>query len=132
MLSDTHGHQAGDRVLQDLARIIGRNTRKTDLAARIGGEEYGLLMPGVDLSEATDTARRIQSAVGGHRFDLGGGLAVSLTGSIGVCAMAECLCRVDQDKLYHYADQALYHSKHHGRNGISVFHADIRAICKCA
>lgn len=131
-INDVYGHQSGDQVLRELARIIVENTRCTDLAARIGGEEYGLLMPGASQQAATETARRIQHAIGMHDFCMGNGLSIRATVSIGLCTVRGCPCRIDQDQLFHCTDQALYFSKNHGRNSISVFNVDSRTVQQVA
>lgn len=119
-INDTYGHQAGDQVLLELARMIQKSARKEDLAARIGGEEYALLLPDTSSQAAVMIARRIQEALANHVFILDGNKPVSITVSIGICTLSQLPC-LDRENLYHYADQALYHSKHSGRNSISVY-----------
>lgn len=127
MINDTYGHQAGDKVLLELAEIIQNNTREGDLAARIGGEEYALLLPDTSLQEAKVVAGRIRAIVQERVFVLDESHQAFVTVSIGVCTLARLIC-VDRNKLYHYADQALYYSKHNGRNRISIYDPDTHSI----
>jgi len=127
IINDTYGHQAGDKVLLELAAIIQNNTREGDLAARIGGEEYALLLPDTSLQEAKVVAGRIRAVVQDREFVLDESRRAFVTVSIGVCTLAKLIC-VDRNKLYNYADQALYHSKHNGRNSISVYDPDTHSI----
>lgn len=128
-VNDTYGHEAGDRVLLELAGIIQQYSRETDLAARIGGEEFSVLLPDTNSQEAVLVARRIKTAIASCRFVVQGNRQISVTISIGVCTLAHTPC-FDRDKLYTYADQALYYSKNNGRNSISVFDPGIRSAVK--
>jgi len=128
-INDTFGHEAGDKVLMEIAGIIKRYSRENDLAARIGGEEFTVLLPGTCSQEATMIARRIQTAIACRNFDLGGKQPVAVTLSIGLCTLSQTPC-LDREKLYNYADQALYYSKKNGRNSISIFDPAIQTIEK--
>jgi len=130
-INDTYGHQAGDTVLLELACIIQKNAREGDLAARIGGEEYAILLPGTLSEQAVGVANRIQTRIGKHKFLLDES-QVSVTVSIGICTLPRSFCCLERDKIYHYADQALYYSKHNGRNSVSVYDPDTHLIAKVA
>jgi len=130
-INDTYGHQAGDKVLLELAGMIQKNARKGDLAARIGGEEYALLLPDTAKPEAVLIAQRIQKVLAAHEFILDENKLVSVTVSIGICTLSH-LPRLEREDLYHYADQALYHSKHSGRNSISVYDPTTSSVNKVA
>lgn len=123
-VNDTYGHDAGDKVLQEIAGLIKQNCRGRDLAARIGGEEFTLLLPETGAQDAVSVARRIKTAISSHIFQLLDGRQIAVTVSIGICTSAVAPF-FDKDKLFNYADQALYYSKTSGRNGISVFDTDI-------
>lgn len=127
-INDSFGHQAGDRVLQELAKIIVEITRKDDLLARIGGEEFGLLMSGVALPDAIATAQRIRERVAEREIPVMDEVVLKTTVSIGLCAMLICPFIPEYEKLYLYADQALYYSKNNGRNCVSVYNADCGSI----
>ena len=127
-INDSFGHQVGDRVLQELAKIIGEIIRKDDLLARIGGEEFGLLMSGVALPDAIATAQRIRERVAEREIPVMDEVVLKTTVSIGLCAMLICPFIPEYEKLYLYADQALYYSKNSGRNRVSVYNADCGSI----
>jgi diguanylate cyclase (GGDEF)-like protein len=131
-INDTYGHQAGDKILLELARIIQGDTRDRDLAARIGGEEYALLLPDTECQDAVGIARRIHRTIADHEFILAENRRISVTVSIGICTLSQILCSLDKEKLYNYADQALYYSKHIGRNSVSVYDPDTQLINKIA
>lgn len=131
-INDTYGHQAGDKILLELARIIQGDTRDRDLAARIGGEEYALLLPDTECQDAVGIARRIHRTIADHEFILAENQRISVTVSIGICTLSQILCSLDKEKLYNYADQALYYSKHIGRNSVSVYDPDTQLINKIA
>ena len=120
-INDQFGHQSGDRVLRQLAVLISGNTRQSDLTARIGGEEYAVLMPDTLSGAALQVARRIHTAVNEIRWQLGEDVFLEVTVSIGVCTLPCFRCRADGELLFHGADLALYHAKNNGRNGISRY-----------
>lgn len=118
-VNDTHGHAAGDAVLQQVARTIGDGVRGYDVAARIGGEEFAVLLPGTAIELAVVLAERIRATVETARFPLSG-RELAVTVSIGVCDYA---CpprdeRPDGDALLQCADRLLYDAKRAGRNRV--------------
>lgn len=83
-INDTHGHQAGDAVLQKLAEILTRNCRQSDVVCRWGGDEF-MITGQLDVrSEAEILANRVCAAISEHQFDLGNGYSAGLSASIGV------------------------------------------------
>lgn len=117
-INDGFGHQAGDEALIAVARILLQMTRAEDTVARVGGEEFALLLPDTNRLGAAVLAERIRSAVEGERFRFAEQV-VQLTLSIGVASYAaERADTVDQ--LLNIADQRLYLAKRHGRNRICV------------
>jgi diguanylate cyclase (GGDEF)-like protein len=109
-LNDSHGHSAGDAVLQDLAYRLRKRMRAFDLAYRIGGEEFLIVLPGSELAEAVAFADQLCAAVAGEEC---GGFEVTL--SCGVAASAAgTIFRYDQ--VFAAADAALYEAKRSGRN----------------
>jgi diguanylate cyclase (GGDEF)-like protein len=131
-VNDTYGHQAGDKILLELAKIIQGSTRDCDLAARIGGEEYALLLPDTKCQDAVRIARRIHEVIADHQFVLAENQEISVTVSIGICTLSQIIGIFEKEKLYNYADQALYYSKQIGRNSVSVYDPDSHLINKIA
>lgn len=132
VVNDSFGHQAGDQVLREIATVIKNNIRSNDMAARIGGEEYAVLLYDANLDDAVLIASKIKKAIEKHAISLDKNKQIFVTVSIGVCTLMQKTCRFDVDRLYCFADQALYHSKNNGRNCISVFYTDINSIAKIA
>jgi diguanylate cyclase (GGDEF)-like protein len=112
-VNDTYGHDRGDTVLRDCAYEIRKALRTFELVYRIGGEEFVVLLPGVDLPEAIAVASRLREAVEHARP---GGLA--LTMSLGVAAAAGS--EVRHEPLLRAADEALYRAKAGGRNRVEA------------
>jgi diguanylate cyclase (GGDEF)-like protein len=118
-INDRCGHQAGDGVLRAAADVIRDRVRETDLAARIGGEEFAVILPGTDLSGAVALAEHL-------RHDLSAGVVVpsmemTLTASFGV---AEHHRGEPAEALIGVADRALYRAKAEGRDRVHAADAD--------
>jgi len=111
-INDSHGHAMGDEVLAQLGELLCQQMRPTDTAARIGGEEFVVLMPHTKVREALATAERFRAAMVKRTF---GSLKESVTVSIGV---AELQDDEDGDALLRRADLALYAAKRAGRNQV--------------
>jgi len=126
-VNDTYGHAAGDDVLRELASRTMNSVRSVDLVARLGGEEFAVVMPETDSIIATAVAERLRLAVAREPFIVGaGGVKVAVTISIGVTAAAEGGdCR---EWLLKRADDALYDAKAAGRNRIVARLADLPPI----
>jgi len=112
-VNDTYGHPVGDVVLREVARILQREARTTDVAARYGGEEFALVMPETDLAGAIKTAERIREKVGKASFATEQG-ELKVTLSVGVATFPGDAATKAQ--LIERADGGLYHAKRHGRN----------------
>src|SRR5437870_8906602 len=126
-VNDTYGHAAGDEVLRELASRALNSVRSVDLVARLGGEEFVVVMPETGSIIATAVAERLRLAVAREPFIIGaGGVKVAVTISIGVTAAAEGGdCR---ERLLKRADDALYDAKAAGRNRIVTRLADLPPI----
>jgi diguanylate cyclase (GGDEF)-like protein len=111
-LNDAHGHQAGDEVLRNVALALSCECRDFDTAARYGGEEFAVILPGCGPEEARDIAERLRLSVGTAPS------VVPITASAGVATYPGHAG--DADTLVRAADEALYASKHAGRNRTSV------------
>lgn len=117
-INDTFGHAAGDAVLVEVARRLTSNLRAMDLVARIGGEEFLIVMPETGRTAAIAAATRLCSLIHEAPFDIGKGKGVPISLSIGVAVadIANIGEEVDIAGLLAQADNALYAAKNHGRN----------------
>ena len=113
-VNDTYGHQAGDVVLQEIARIIKRCVRETDVVARYGGEEFAVILPHTGNEAAVNLANRIRNAVKKSRSD-SLGPDVSITVSIGVSTYPHPEVN-NMDDLIRKADDGLYQAKSQGKD----------------
>jgi len=113
-INDAHGHLVGDRVLQQIAGACGACIRPYDVLARIGGEEFALLLSATPLDEASEIAERVRAGVSGLRLDAEAGEGVSITVSIGISKLAPG-DRSGEIALKR-ADDALYQAKREGRD----------------
>ena len=116
-VNDRYGHISGDEVLRQVAAVLRRHARNDDVAARIGGEEFALLLPECTAADAALLADRLREAVAGTLF-APGGEAQRITVSIGVAALAPQ--RDTRPALMAAADAALYRAKSEGRNRVRV------------
>jgi len=110
-VNDMHGHQVGDRVLQRASGILASETRVSEMIARVGGEEFAMILPEADADEAMRAAERVRRAVAIADFPAVG----RMTMSAGVCLLEHAR---NAEDLYRLADGALYWAKHHGRNTV--------------
>lgn len=110
--NDTHGHLAGDRVLQGVAQVLRDTMRDMDVVARHGGEEFAVILASTTLDEGQRATLRALKAIGQSTFHFEG-TALRVTASIG---LAEAAGDDDTESLVQRADAALYASKEAGRN----------------
>jgi two-component system cell cycle response regulator len=113
-INDMHGHPAGDAVLREAARRIAGVIRTVDRAARIGGEEFALILVQTDRVGALEVARRAIAAVAMEPIRVGQGHSLSVTASAGVAELPSDAREAGQ--LFAAADKALYAAKAQGRN----------------
>ncbi len=118
-VNDTHGHQAGDIILQQTTSLIGNTIRKEDVLGRYGGEEFILLLPGMNRNQLYKVADKLREIVAQKEFlwkecilhiTFSGGIAVYTPGTT-----------ITADELITHADYALYQAKKAGRNRIAVY-----------
>jgi two-component system cell cycle response regulator len=115
-VNDRLGHSAGDEVLRAVARVIEHGSRRSDFVARVGGEEFAVLLPETTLFEAFHFAEKVRESIAGatiHAQDMGRGVTVS----IGIANTPHSLIASPQ-MLYDAADKALYRAKNRGRNRV--------------
>jgi diguanylate cyclase (GGDEF)-like protein len=112
--NDTFGHPAGDEALKFVSACLLDNRRKADVVARIGGEEFAVILPETNLGGALDVANRIRISIANEsRFKS------QLTVSLGITELSET--EDSLEALIQQADKALYEAKHTGRNRVSVY-----------
>jgi len=118
-INDTHGHQTGDMVLQEVSRKIRDTIRTTDTPCRYGGEEFATLLPETDLTVSEVIGWRIRQAIEAMRFEKNDG-AIMITASVGIASLSAGDYS-KTDVLVGMADQALYEAKKAGRNQVRLW-----------
>lgn len=124
-VNDNYGHICGDEVLRALTELINNNLRTTDIFARLGGEEFCILLPSTALTNAQIFSEKIRKIVEAYNF-IFNGEKVSITISIGLTYYSEEMGEISLEILLDLADKALYTSKKNGRNTISTLHLPLR------
>lgn len=117
-VNDTYGHPVGDEVLKHLAGLLLAGVRSTDVVARIGGEEFMVMLPQTSVEAAAMLAEKLRILVQDSPLRLGD-LQISIAASFGVTGIAAGQAGT-VDELYTVADNALYDAKHQGRNRVVV------------
>ena len=121
-LNDRLGHHAGDEALQAIGRLLEVNKRRIDVAARVGGEEFALVLPETDQHEAFIVAERLRSRFGQSFADQ----PVPLTMSLGVATYP--IHGMTADALLRSSDEALYAAKSLGRDRTVLYSAEVQGI----
>ncbi len=111
-INDTYGHNYGDIAIKTIGKILKKNARSIDIPARFGGEEFNVLLPGIDSKGGMIAAERIRSAIESEPIEKIG----KITASIGVATYIEHTKSIDE--LLEMADQAMYRAKINGRNKV--------------
>ncbi len=117
-VNDNFGHGVGDEVLQEVGRRLLEGSRRGELSARVGGEEFAIIMPDVVPQELAGAAERMRAMIGDEPIDTAMG-PLAVTASIGVSYTAAAKPDV-ANALYKKADDALYESKDGGRDRVSI------------
>lgn len=122
-INDTWGHRAGDAVLCETGRRLGKTLRLEDFVGRYGGEEFAVILTGVELAEASEVAERLQHVLADEPFDWEAddpsqSSSISITGSIGVALLHTH--GNTSETLIEAADAAMYHAKRTGRNRVCI------------
>lgn len=113
-INDTYGHTFGDLAIKTIADVLKANARSVDVAARIGGEEFNVLLPGINSEGALVAAERIRKSIEKADIDTVG----HITGSLGVATYFEH--SENAEELLELTDQAMYTSKREGRNRVTL------------
>ncbi|MDI9409280.1 MAG: PleD family two-component system response regulator [Candidatus Pacebacteria bacterium] len=117
LINDSHGHEAGDEVLIEFCNRVQNNLRNFDLLARMGGEEFVILLPEANQERAIAIAERIRQLISETPFVLRNGTEIAVTVSIGISSLKN-----DQDsdkEMIDRADRAMYLAKQSGRNQVA-------------
>lgn len=117
-VNDTYGHAAGDAVLIELSHRLRDNLRGADMVARLGGEEFVIVLPHTDAEEALGAAERLRALIAAHPARLPNGRTLAVSVSIG--AALGHGTDFDHETVMEVADQALYAAKHAGRNRVHL------------
>lgn len=115
-VNDTYGHDVGDDALREVAHRIRQSVRGIDMPCRLGGEEFVVIMPDTDLTKAYYVAERIRKGIAEQPFEIGDGLKLNITASVGVAVLEKGTD--SPEALLKRADQALYCAKRDGRNRV--------------
>jgi diguanylate cyclase (GGDEF)-like protein/PAS domain S-box-containing protein len=118
-INDSYGHTKGDDALQCMSKTLREQIREVDLPARLGGEEFGILLPNTKLDEALVIAERIRIAIEKIPSEKEGDECIHMTASFGVASFTEGMKSLDE--LFSNADTAMYKAKNNGRNQVDVF-----------
>ncbi|ETO93447.1 diguanylate cyclase [Legionella oakridgensis] len=122
--NDTFGHEAGDIVIQALAKVLHNFVRKEDIACRYGGEEFIVILPEIGLDTALERAQLLHEAVSHIHLRYGGNALMQITISIGLAVYP--LHGKNMHDLIAASDMALYHAKNSGRNKTMVYNKKYR------
>ena len=127
LINDSFGHHAGDEVLLAFADLLRAHGRDVDVAARLGGEEFAILLPETGVEGASVVAERLRHSLSDRRIRIGEKMEVTVTASFGVAELEE---GQSVDELLRAADSALYRAKELGKNRVegSVERSDSRAV----
>lgn len=116
-INDTYGHAVGDRCLQGIVEVVGRELRETDWMGRYGGEEFVVVLPNASMHSASAIGERVRASIEAHPIHHNG-KTVRVTASVGVSGIISG--RDNADNLLERADAALYRAKFDGRNRIAM------------
>lgn len=119
VINDTYGHQAGDKLLQEIARVTLKTVRNTDLVARYGGEEFAVILSETTLEVAGEIAERLRSNISQLVVDWEN-KQLSVTISIGISFYCHEHANLTKNQIIAIADAGLYRSKKKGKNCISL------------
>ena len=128
-VNDTYGHPAGDEVLREAGRLLAEACRAGDIVARVGGEEFALLLPDTGATGSFHFASRLCAAVRAHEFPIVGGTVIRVTTSVGVASRIPHRGIDDGvSGLTARADAALYAAKRTGRDRVRVWSQDLEEV----
>ena len=120
-INDEYGHASGDKVLLEVSKVMIENVRNSDVACRVGGEEFAIIFRDADEQGVRVIAEMLRNKIEKHLIEING-QTLFVTGSIGVATYRGVSeAEYSQDQLYKHADSAMYNSKENGRNQVTHF-----------
>jgi diguanylate cyclase (GGDEF)-like protein/PAS domain S-box-containing protein len=117
-INDAYGHQAGDQVLKSLANIFKEELRNVDIVGRLGGEEFGIILPETGIGMAVEVAERLREVISTTEVSLPMQIQIYFSVSIGIASLVDKKMNIDM--LLNESDKALYRAKQAGRNNVHV------------
>jgi diguanylate cyclase (GGDEF)-like protein len=121
LVNDNHGHPSGDYVLKEMAVTMKQSVRESDVVSRTGGEEFAVILPKADRSQAAMFAERIRRTIASREFTVYG-RSIRVTASVGCTCYPADAEATEADMLVYFADQALLSAKESGRDRVVEFH----------
>ena len=118
-INDTYGHSMGDKAISAIASVITNTSRSVDIPSRYGGEEFFIILPGVDAKGGLVAAERLRTSIQNAKVS---GLEEGITASLGVSCFIEQTTNIDE--LFEMCDKAMYSSKQKGRNQVTLADVD--------
>mgnify|MGYP003290596277 CR=1 FL=1 len=118
-INDTYGHSMGDKAIATIANVITKTSRSVDIPSRYGGEEFFVILPGIDAKGGLIAAERLRSTIESTPVE---GLEEGITASLGVASFIEQTTNIDE--LFEMCDKAMYSSKQKGRNQVTLADTD--------
>ncbi len=118
-INDTYGHSMGDKAIAAIANVISTTSRSVDIPSRFGGEEFFIILPGIDAKGALIAAQRLRQKIAQAHVE---GLEEGITASLGVSSFIEQTTNIDE--LFEMCDKAMYTSKQRGRNQVTLANVD--------
>lgn len=118
-INDTYGHSMGDKAIATIANVITKTSRSVDIPSRYGGEEFFIILPGIDAKGGLIAAERLRISVESAQVE---GLTEGITASLGVASFIEQTTNIDE--LFEICDKAMYSSKQKGRNQVTLADTD--------
>jgi two-component system cell cycle response regulator len=117
-VNDTYGHDAGNRILKQMALILKNSVRKSDIVARYGGEEFSIILPEIDKQNAFLICDRIREYIEAYDFDIGD-KCIKVTVSMGIF-FKDANYSISGSEIMQNADELLYKAKENGRNRVEI------------
>ncbi len=118
-INDTYGHSMGDKAISTIAQVMTNTSRSVDIPSRYGGEEFFIILPGIDAKGGLVAAERLRASIENAEVE---GLKEGITASLGVACFIEQTTNIDE--LFEMCDKAMYVSKQKGRNRVSLADGD--------